>query len=131
MSEVHSSEWKREVHRYIDEQIEAHNTANQKEFRHIRDGQLKIEADIEAQNAANQREFHQIRDGQLKIEADIEAHNTANQKEFRQIRDGQLKVEADIDGLESRLTAKIEQVLAASATAHKEILERLERLENK
>lgn len=65
-----SEDWKREVHRYIDEQIEAHNTANQKEFKKLRDGQLHI-------------------------------------------------------------LAELAQVLEASATAHKEIIERLERLEQK
>lgn len=63
-------EWKREVHTYIDEQIEKHNTANQREFQLLRDGQLK-------------------------------------------------------------LSAEIQTVLEASATAHKEIIERLERLESK
>ncbi len=46
MSNADGSEWKREVNRYIDEKIEAHNTANQNKFRALRDGQIKIEADI-------------------------------------------------------------------------------------
>ena len=74
-------EWKREVHRYIDEQIEKHNEANQKQFDKLRDGQLKIEADMES--------------------------------------------------METRLTGEIHSVLAASNTAHKEIIARLERLEQK
>ena len=40
-------DWKREVHEYIDEQIEAHNDANERRFKVLRDGQLKIEADME------------------------------------------------------------------------------------
>ncbi len=39
-------EWKREVHNYIDEQIEKHNTANQLGFQALRDGQRILEADI-------------------------------------------------------------------------------------
>ena len=64
------------------------------------------------------------------IDEQIEKHNTANQKEFRALRDGQLKLEADVAGVEERLTGEIRKVLAASAKAHKEIIERLERLEN-
>lgn len=64
------------------------------------------------------------------IDEQIENHNSANQKEFRTLRDGQLKLEVDIAGVEDRLTGEIRKVLAASAEAHKEIIERLERLEN-
>lgn len=39
-------EWKREVHEYINEQIEKHNDANQREFQRLRDGQLSLQADI-------------------------------------------------------------------------------------
>lgn len=64
------------------------------------------------------------------IDEQIEKHNTANQREFRALRDGQLKLEADMAGVENRLTGEIRKVLAASAEAHEEIIERLERLEN-
>lgn len=64
------------------------------------------------------------------IDEQIEKHNAANQKEFRALRDGQLKLEADIAGVEERLTGEIRKVLAASASAHEDIIERLERLEN-
>ena len=40
------ADWKREVHEYIDEQIESHNDANERRFKVLRDGQLKIEADM-------------------------------------------------------------------------------------
>lgn len=46
--ELPENEWKREVHTYIDKQIDAHNTANQEEFKRLRDGQLKLESDIAA-----------------------------------------------------------------------------------
>ena len=81
-------EWKREVHRYIDEQIEKHNDANQKEFQQLRDGQLGIVASMD-------------------------------------------ELETSMTGVESRLTGEIQSVRAASDTAHKEIIARLERLEKK
>lgn len=37
----------REFNRKFDERIEAHNSANQREFRALRDGQLTLRADIE------------------------------------------------------------------------------------
>ena len=65
------------------------------------------------------------------IDEKIEEHNTANQKEFKRLRDGQLKIEADISGVESRLTVEVQSVREASEIAHKEIIERLARLEQR
>ncbi len=76
------------------------------------------------------------------IDEQIEKHNTANQEQFQMLRDGQLKIEADLGDLESRLSAEIgsvesrlsaeiQAVRAASETAHKEIIERLARLEQR
>ena len=63
------------------------------------------------------------------IDEEIDKHNDANQKQFKMLRDGQLKIEADMEGLETRLTGEIRAVRVASETAHKEIIDRLERLE--
>lgn len=81
---------KREINWYIDEQIEKHNEANQRQFQMLRDGQLKIEADV----------------------GGVET-----------------KLMGEIGGVETRLIDEIRAVRAASDTAHKEIIERLERLE--
>lgn len=61
------------------------------------------------------------------IDSQFEKFNEANQQEFQALRDGQLRLEAG----QKQLSNDVAQVLAASATAHKEIIERLERLENK
>ena len=95
-------EWKREVHEYIDEQIEEHNTANQREFQRLRDGQLALQSDIS--------------NLETKMTADISSLET--------------KVTADLGDLATTLTSEIRLVRDASAEAHQEIIARLERLEN-
>lgn len=64
------------------------------------------------------------------VDKQIEAHNTANQREFQRLRDGQLALQGDIGSLETNLTSEVRSVKDASAEAHKEIIARLERLEN-
>lgn len=94
---------KREINWYIDEQIEKHNTANQEQFQMLRDGQLKIEADL----------------------GDLESRLSA------EIGSVESRLSAEIGSVESRLSAEIQAVRAASETAHKEIIERLARLEQR
>ncbi len=82
MLDMDRSEWQREVNRHIDEQIEKHNTANQNEFRLLRDGQTTMLSDIK-------------------------------------------KLDCKVDGLDR----KVDATKAASETAHKEIIERLEQID--
>ena len=92
---------KREINWYIDEQIEKHNEANQRQFQMLRDGQLKIEADV----------------------------GGVETKLMGEIGGVETKLMGEIGGVETRLIDEIRAVRAASDTAHKEIIERLERLE--
>ncbi len=64
-------EWKREVHSYIDEQIEEHNTANQREFERLRDGQLALQSDISSL--------------ETKVTADISSLETTLTSEIRSV----------------------------------------------
>ncbi len=89
MLDMDRSEWQREVNRHIDEQIEKHNTANQNEFRLLRDGQTTMLSDIK-------------------------------------------KLDCKVDGLDRKvygLDRKVDATKAASETAHKEIIERLEQID--
>ena len=64
-------EWKREVHDYINEQIEDHNTANQREFKRLRNGQLALESDISSL--------------ETKVTADIRSLETTLTSEIRSV----------------------------------------------
>ena len=70
--DVFEQEWKREVHSYIDEQIEKHNAANQKGFKALRDGQLKLEADIGNVLEASATAHKEIIDRLERLESKLE-----------------------------------------------------------
>jgi len=128
-------EWKREVHSYIDEQIEKHNTANQREFERLRDGQLALQSDISSLETKVTADISSL---ETKVTADISSLETKvtadisslETKVTADISSLETKVTADISSLETTLTSEIRSVLAASAEAHQEIIARLERLEN-
>lgn len=70
-ADLSSTEWKREVHRYIDEQIDKHNDANERRFQQLRDGQLKIETDIDDLDKRLTAEIRSVRTASETSHAEI------------------------------------------------------------
>ena len=97
------SDWKSEVHRYIDEGIDAHNTANQKEFKllhqAIRDGRLKTEADI---SSTESRLTEKIDSAESRLTEKIESVRAASETAHKSILETLDDIIARLDRLEKR-----------------------------
>ena len=84
MLDMDRSEWQREVNRHIDEQIEKHNTANQNEFRLLRDGQTTMLSDIK------------------KLDCKVDATKAASETAHKEIIERLEQIDARLDNLENK-----------------------------
>lgn len=83
---------KREIHEYIDAGIDKHNEANQRQFKALRAGQLKLEVDMES-----------LAEGQKGLSKEIQSVRAASETAHTAILAHLGRIDSRLDRIDNRL----------------------------